>query len=65
MINRKGHSGMSYKTSLGIGHAAGWQHQARKTQNSMTTSAFLTTQLCDDWRLYQLYVRNISLLKMH
>ena len=28
-------------------------------------SAFLTTQLCDDWRLYHLYARKISLLKMH
>mgnify|MGYP007106199324 CR=1 FL=1 len=28
-------------------------------------SAFLTTQLCDDWCFYHLYVRKISLLKMH
>ena len=28
-------------------------------------SVFLTTQLCDDWCFYHLYVRKISLLEMH
>ena len=46
-------------------HASGRRVAQMERQSRALPIAFLTTQLCDDWRLYHLYVRKISLLKMH